>query len=180
MLAGHGSGGDGQPRDLYAQAEAARQHSQLLAGQLRAAQRGIKDNWQLIEAAWVRSERIRALRLAARTDRDRLRYSAYARLRSRLTSMPVIEQAKGIIMAQCGWTEEQAFDALRRTSQAGNVKVRDLAATIVARTEGSASAQRPAGPGKTAAQSGDEVIPLWAPLPSEDVPGSGHSRNAAG
>jgi hypothetical protein len=179
MLAGHGSGGDGQALDLYTQAHAARQQARLLAGQLRAAKHGIKESWQLIEATWVRSERLRALRLAARTDRDRLRYSAYARLRSRLTSMPVIEQAKGIIMAQRGWTEEQAFDALRRTSQQGNVKVRDLAAMIVARTAGSASARRPAGPGKTAGQPGDKVIPLWAPL-AESVPGSGHSRNAAG
>jgi AmiR/NasT family two-component response regulator len=31
--------------------------------------------------------------------------------------MPVIEQAKGIIMAQCGLPEDQAFDALRRASQ---------------------------------------------------------------
>jgi ANTAR domain-containing protein len=48
---------------------------------------------------------------------DRLRYSAYARLQARLASMPVIEQAKGIIMAHCGWPEDQAFDALRRASQ---------------------------------------------------------------
>jgi hypothetical protein len=180
MLAGHGSGGDGQPRDLYAQADAARQQAQLLAGQLRAAKQEIKENWQLIEATWVRAERIRALRLGARTDRDRLRYSAYARLQSRLNSLPVIEQAKGIIMAQCGWTEEQAFDALRRTSQQGNVKVRDLAAAIVARTADPASAQRPAGPGKATAQSGDEVIPLWVPLPPTSVPESEHTRDAAG
>jgi AmiR/NasT family two-component response regulator len=31
-----------------------------------------------------------------------------------MASMPVIEQAKGILMAQYGWPEEQAFDALRR------------------------------------------------------------------
>jgi len=179
MPAGHDNGG-GEPHGLYAQVRATRQQSKLLAGQLRTAQYGIKENWQSIEATWVRSERIRALRLAARTDGDRRRYSAYARLRSRLSSMPVIEQAKGIIMAQCGWTEEQAFDALRRTSQQGNVKVRDLAATIVARTVDSASAQRPAGPGNPAAPSGDEVIPLWNSPPPERVPGSGRRRNAAG
>jgi hypothetical protein len=167
MPAGHGNGG-GEPHDLYAQVHATRQQSKLLAGQLRTAKYGIKENWRLIEATWVKSERIRALRLAARTDRDRLRYSAYARLRSRLASMPVIEQAKGIIMAQCGWTEEQAFDALRRTSQQGNVKLRDLAATIVARTVDSASAERPARPRNAAAPSGDEVTPLWiSPPPGE-------------
>ena len=63
-----------------------------------------------------------------------MQYSAHARLQARLASMPVIEQAKGVIMAQFGWTEEQAFDALRKASQASNIRVRDLAAMIVART----------------------------------------------
>jgi AmiR/NasT family two-component response regulator len=58
-----------------------------------------------------------------------------------MASMPVIEQAKGILMAQYGWPEEQAFDALRRASQRENMKVRDLAASIVARTVRSAPAR---------------------------------------
>jgi hypothetical protein len=44
-------------------------------------------------------------------------------------------------MAQCGWPEDQAFDALRRASQRENIKVRDLAAKIVATTAQSAAAQ---------------------------------------
>jgi len=71
-----------------------------------------------------------------------MQYSAHARLQARLASMPVIEQAKGVIMAQRGWPEDQAFDALRRASQRENVKVRDLAAMIVARTASSEPAQR--------------------------------------
>jgi hypothetical protein len=43
----------------------------------------------------------------------------------------VIEQAKGIIMAQDGCGPEEAFDVLRRASQRTNVKVRELAAQIV-------------------------------------------------
>ena len=45
--------------------------------------------------------------------------------------MPVIEQAKGIVMArrQCG--PEDAFDLLRRASQAANIKVNVLAERIV-------------------------------------------------
>jgi two-component system, response regulator / RNA-binding antiterminator len=42
--------------------------------------------------------------------------------------MPVVEQAKGILMAQRGWTEAQAIDALRQASQRSNVKLRDVAA----------------------------------------------------
>ena len=35
--------------------------------------------------------------------------------------MPVIEQAKGMIMDQEGCTAEQAFDLLRKASQSSNV-----------------------------------------------------------
>jgi hypothetical protein len=151
MSAGNGTI-DGQLDDLYAQAMAARQQSMLLARQLRATQRKTQENWQLIRASWDRTQQIRELWLASRTDPDRRQYSAYARLQARLTSMPVIEQAKGVIMAQCGWTEQQAFDALRRASQRENIKVRDLATMIVARTASSVPAQHPAGGGRAAAQ----------------------------
>jgi hypothetical protein len=43
----------------------------------------------------------------------------------------VIEQAKGIIMAQHRCGPEEAFDLLRRASQRTNVKVRELAAQII-------------------------------------------------
>ena len=48
--------------------------------------------------------------------------------------MPVIEQAKGIIMAQSQSGDAQAFDLLGRASQRGNMPVRELAAQIVAKT----------------------------------------------
>lgn len=108
--------------------------SVLLAEQLQATQRQASENWQLIQMAWYRTEQIRARRLAARAGPDVLRHSAAARLQAQLASMPVIEQAKGIIMAQYGWPEEQAFDAMRRVSQQENIKVRDLAMSIVAGT----------------------------------------------
>jgi ANTAR domain-containing protein len=125
---------DGQLHDLYVQAAATRGKSQLLAGQLRATERRVKENWQLIGEPWDRTEMILADRHAARAHPDWLRFSAYARLRAQLTSLPVIEQAKGIIMAQQGWSEDEAFYALRRASQQEKIKVRDLAASIVART----------------------------------------------
>jgi hypothetical protein len=65
-------------------------------------------------------------------DRELLSESATARLQARLETMPVIEQAKGVIMHQNGCTEEQAFDLLRKASQRSNVPVRELAARIVA------------------------------------------------
>ena len=43
----------------------------------------------------------------------------------------VIEQAKGIIMAQHLCTSDEAFDLMRRASQRANVKVRMLAERMV-------------------------------------------------
>jgi AmiR/NasT family two-component response regulator len=81
----------------------------------------------------------RRQRRSSREGRERLRQSEYARLLARLDTMPVIEQAKGIIMAQSRCGEAEAFDRLRRASQHTNVPVRDLAARIVAQ-----AARRPA------------------------------------
>ena len=50
-----------------------------------------------------------------------------------MASRSVIEQAKGIIMAQNRCDAEAAFDVLRRASQGRNVKIRDLAADLVER-----------------------------------------------
>ena len=152
---------------LCAKAQAERDRSALLARQLQAAEHQAKENWQLIRDAWGRAERLRAQRLAASTDPGRLRYSAYARLQARLTSLPLIEQAKGIIMAQYGWPEDQAFDAMRRMSQQENIKVRELAASIVAQAR-SAPAQPPTAPVSTTAQPGRR---------REPVPGPGGSRD---
>jgi hypothetical protein len=125
---------DGQLPDIYARAQAARDQARMLAAQLHDTQRRTRENWQLIQAAWEHAAQMQAQRLTDHTEPDRLRRSAYARLQARLASMPVIEQAKGIIMAKYGWSEDQAFDVLRRASQRENVKVRDLAARIVAGT----------------------------------------------
>src|SRR5262249_9485909 len=84
-----------------------------------------------------------------RSQREILHHSAFARLQARLDSMPVIEQAKGILMAQQRCGPEEAFDLLRRASQSANVKVSVLAAQIVEQItarEPSASEGSPASP----------------------------------
>ena len=91
---------EGQVHDLYAQARAARKQAQHLAGELAGSQRRIRENLQRIQESWSETARLQARRQESCTDQDRLRYSAYARLQARLASMPVIEQAKGIVMAQ--------------------------------------------------------------------------------
>jgi hypothetical protein len=90
----------------------------------------------LTEAQAVRETvaEARRQRRSSPAGRDLMQRSAYARLLARLESMPVIEQAKGIIMAQSRCGDAQAFDLLRRASQRSNVPVRELACQIVANT----------------------------------------------
>lgn len=151
---------DSQLQELYAQAQAARTRSRVLAARHHAAQHTAAEILQRIQVARDRAEQIGELWLAAHPGADRLRYSANARLQARLASMPVIEEAKGIIMAQFGWPEDQAFDALRRASQRANIKVRDLAAQVVAKTASSASAQRQAGRPRATAPASEEVTDI--------------------
>jgi ANTAR domain-containing protein len=66
--------------------------------------------------------------------------SAFARLQARMGTMPVIEQAKGIVMAQQGCGPEEAFDLLRRASQRTNVKLHVLAEQLVEQVASSSSA----------------------------------------
>ena len=91
-----------------------------------------------------------------------LERSPYARLMARLKTMPVIEQAKGIIMARSHCGEAEAFELLRRASQRGNVPVRELAAHIVA------SAHRVPAPRGTRG------------LPPMSYPGHSHASPPAG
>jgi AmiR/NasT family two-component response regulator len=53
-----------------------------------------------------------------------------------MASRAVIEQAKGILMAVRGLTEDQAFQALVAQSQRDNVKLRVLAKQFIARATG--------------------------------------------
>jgi hypothetical protein len=90
----------------------------------------------LTEAEAVQRSVVKARRQrrSSPAGRDLMQRSEHARLLARLESMPVIEQAKGIIMAQSHCGNGQAFDLLRRASQRSNVPVRDLATQIVAKT----------------------------------------------
>ena len=60
-----------------------------------------------------------------------LRASAPARRQAGLGCIPVVEQAKGIVMAQQGCRPEEAFDLLHRASQRAHVHVYVLAAQVV-------------------------------------------------
>jgi ANTAR domain len=104
------------------------------------AQRLIKETQELVARAQALAQARADDRRAWLHDqpsglpREMLHRSEYLRLLARLETMPVIEQAKGILMAQSGCTDTEAFDLLRRASQRSNVPVRELAAQIVANT----------------------------------------------
>lgn len=52
-----------------------------------------------------------------------------------LESRDVIGQAKGVLMERRGLSSQEAFDVLRRTSQDLNVKLREVAVTLVSRRD---------------------------------------------
>lgn len=58
-------------------------------------------------------------------------------LRTGLAGRDLIATAKGVLMARQGISEDEAFDVLRRASRRTNVKVRELARSIVAPAEAS-------------------------------------------
>ncbi|MBO0817965.1 MAG: GAF and ANTAR domain-containing protein, partial [Actinobacteria bacterium] len=86
---------------------------------------------QISEEARARARATREQIYQGRSRRAVLHDSAYARLQARMETMPVIEQAKGIVMVRQECGAEEAFDLLRRISQRTGVKVHVLAAQIV-------------------------------------------------
>ena len=64
-------------------------------------------------------------------------------MQAAMASRAVIEQAKGIVMAQNRCDAETAFSILRRASQGRNVKIRDLASVLVERIADGARDNRP-------------------------------------
>ena len=83
------------------------------------------------EQARARAQTTRDQILQGRARREVLHDSAFARLAARQETMPVIEQAKGIVMTQRRCGPEEAFDLLRQVSQRTNVKLHVLAAQLV-------------------------------------------------
>ena len=101
------------------------------SGELQQWTTHVLGDAQAVQRAVVEARRQRR---SSPPGRDLMQRSEHARLLARLETMPVIEQAKGVIMAQSHCGHAQAFDLLRRASQQGNVPVRELAAQIVAET----------------------------------------------
>jgi AmiR/NasT family two-component response regulator len=128
-----------------------------LAERVAAAGREVEANVLRTDLARSRLQATRQLLSAGRAERQVLHDSAYARLVARLDSQPVIEQAKGVLIAQVGCSPDEAFSMLRAASQRSNVRIRDLANGIVDRA---ASGNGPDG----------------RPGPTRGRPSAGHGR----
>jgi hypothetical protein len=122
--------------DLLRRLEAARLEHRALA--------------QGLEEARARLQAIVAHRETGHPERGAPLDSDYARVQDRLESLPLVEQAKGIFMAQHQCGPDEALDLLRRASERLNVDVRVLAAQVieqVASPADKASAQPSRAPG---------------------------------
>jgi hypothetical protein len=106
--------------------------SSAAARRLEAARLEFDAQAQRFEEAKSRLQATADICRARNRQRGMLYYSAYARLQARLDTMPVIEQAKGILMAQHRCGPDEAFELLRLASQRANVKVHVLAEQMVA------------------------------------------------
>jgi hypothetical protein len=62
-------------------------------------------------------------------------HAEIAQLRVAVMTRGVIEQAKGVLMAQTGCTADDAFERLRSASMRDNRKLNEVAARIVASVE---------------------------------------------
>jgi GAF domain-containing protein len=88
---------------------------------------------ELLVAGRFADEVSRALALAVRMA-ERSEMSVH--LQTALASRAVIDQALGIIMGQNRCTADEAFEVLRSISQNRNVKLRDVAADMIAAVSG--------------------------------------------
>jgi hypothetical protein len=121
----------------------------ILANRAAAARLQAKASCERLAQSKLRLEETRRRITEGRSARQVLHESVTARLIARLQTMPIIEQAKGVIVAQTGCAPEEAFTMLRTVSQRSNVPVRELADSIVRQAAeaqpGSAPPGRPGG-----------------------------------
>ena len=104
---------------------------------------GALNNYSSAVAAFATPESLRAgIEVAEAVAVAVVNADAHARIvdqahnmRLAMESRAVIEQAKGVLMAQRGIDAQQAFDMLRDASQRYNRKLRDIAAGIVESTQ---------------------------------------------
>jgi len=98
------------------------------------------DDGALARAQELADEVARSLPVVLRLGEQSL---VVSQLQEALASRSTIDQALGVLMAQNRCTRDDAFGILRRASQNRNVKLRDVAATVILRFTGHEAAPAP-------------------------------------
>ena len=80
---------------------------------------------------------------ALETDADELErcQKELGNLREKVASLPAIEQAKGILIGEAGYSDDEAFEVLKSESMRENRKLRDIAAEYVRNARARAQAR---------------------------------------
>ncbi len=117
---------------------------QRLVVALRCYQEALEASDEAVGNGLERSEAVAAF--AAMVESNATLAEEVAHLRTALRNRPIIEQAKGIVMADLHCSGEEAFGVIRRMSMNHNVRVADVAAAMVYQTE-SRPSRRTASPG---------------------------------
>jgi transcriptional regulator with GAF, ATPase, and Fis domain len=105
------------------------------------------DGFGQVDAQFLRLYTLVAQSAMVSVGRTRVAEEQVAQLREAIASRAVIEQAKGILMAVRGLSEDQAFQALVVQSQKDNVKLRTVAREFVAMATRGGGLTRPTADG---------------------------------
>ena len=97
--------------------EPADDRADALSQRVLRVQTQLEESIRDLAGSMARLQASRQAIQSGRSDREVLHDSAYARLEARLATMPAIEQAKGVVIAQTGCDPEEAFELLRKASQ---------------------------------------------------------------
>jgi hypothetical protein len=112
---------------------------------------------------------------AERADQVQRRQEEVQQLQQAIASRPIIDQARGILMAVETFTADQAWDVLRDASQHANTKLRSVAAALVAVSTGGPT---PAGPLRTALRDAVNPTSLCLDDAHGDQPPEAFARGA--
>jgi AmiR/NasT family two-component response regulator len=82
-----------------------------------------------------------AIRLAQSATEVELLRLEIQKLTQKLAARRILERAKGILQAEFGWTEEEAYLHVRRLSRQNRIPMREIAINVIESREARAAGQ---------------------------------------
>jgi AmiR/NasT family two-component response regulator len=82
-----------------------------------------------------------AIRLAPPATEIEVLRREIEKLTQKLAARRILERAKGILQAEFGWTEEEAYLRIRRLSRQNRIPMREIAIAVIESREGSSVGQ---------------------------------------